>query len=61
MIVVVEVTSRGGTHASKEYEAPSVDAAMRAAERDLRPFANLRIVDVWVKEFQGRTRDSAEL
>jgi hypothetical protein len=50
MIVVVEIAGRRGDRAAKEYEAPSLEAAMRAAERELQAHPRFRIIDVWIKD-----------
>jgi hypothetical protein len=49
MIVVVEVASRAGTRAWKEYDASTFNAAVEAAKRELRPYPKLRVTDVWIK------------
>lgn len=49
MIVVVEVASYAGTRASKEYDAPTLTAAVEAATRELRPYPNVRVTNVWIK------------
>jgi hypothetical protein len=49
MIIVVEIASRGGARACKEYDAPSLGAAVAAAERELRSFPNVRVTNVWIK------------
>jgi hypothetical protein len=49
MIIVVEVADRRGRCASKEYDQPTLSAAMDAAHRELRYFPDVRIVDVWIK------------
>jgi hypothetical protein len=50
MIVVVEIAGRRGDRACKEYDAPSLDTAVRAAERELRAYPRFRITDVWIRE-----------
>ena len=47
MIIVVEVGA--GTRACKEYDAPTLTAAVEAARRELRPYPNLRVTNVWIK------------
>ena len=54
MIVVVEIASGSGSIASKEYDSPSMKAAVRAAERELQRYPGFTVVDVWVK---GEPRD----
>ena len=49
MIIVVEVADRRGRRASKEYDQPTLSAAMDVAHRDLRDFPEVRIVDVWIR------------
>jgi hypothetical protein len=38
MTIVVEIASRTGTRAYKEYDAPSVDAAIKEANRELQAY-----------------------
>ena len=49
MIVVVEVSSGAGSRASKEYDAPTLTAAVEAAKRELRAYPKLRVTNVWIK------------
>jgi hypothetical protein len=49
MIIVVEVADRRGRCASKEYDQPTLSAAMDVAQQELRPFPDLRIIDVWIR------------
>ncbi len=49
MIIVVEVADRRGRRASKEYDQPTLSAAMDVAHKELRPFPGVRIVDVWIR------------
>jgi hypothetical protein len=49
MIIVVEVADRRGRCASKEYDRPTLSAAIDVAHQDLRDFPEVRIVDVWIK------------
>ena len=46
MKIVVEIASRTGTRAYKEYDAPSVDAAIKEANRELRAYP-----EFWVTGF----------
>ena len=46
MTIVVEIASRTGTRAYKEYDAPSVDAAIKEANRELRAYP-----EFWVTGF----------
>ncbi len=55
MIVVVEIASRIGTRASKEYDAPTLGAAMAAALQDLQNYPELRLIDIWIKNQRGET------
>lgn len=50
MKVVVEIARRRGDRAGKEYDAPTLDAARRVAERDLKAHPQFRITDVWIKD-----------
>jgi hypothetical protein len=50
MIIVVEVASGAGTRACKEYDAPTLTAAVEAAKRELRTYPSLRVTDVWIKD-----------
>lgn len=38
MIVVVEITNSKDQRATKEYDAPSLQSARRAVERELQPY-----------------------
>ena len=49
MIIVVEVADRRGRRASKEYDLPTLDAAMDVAHQELQDFPDVRIVDVWIR------------
>jgi hypothetical protein len=49
MIVVVEVADRRGRRASKEYDQPTLTAAMDIARQELQDFPDVRIVDVWIR------------
>jgi hypothetical protein len=49
MIVVVEIASRAGTRAWKEYDAPSLNAAVEAAKRELGAYPAFRVLDIWIK------------
>jgi hypothetical protein len=60
MIVVVQIASRRGAQASKEYDAPSVNSALRAAERELRNYPTFRIVDAWAKDDQATRFESSD-
>jgi hypothetical protein len=53
MIIVVEVSSDAGSRASKEYDTPTLTAAVEAAERELRAYPRLRITNVWIKNDQN--------
>jgi hypothetical protein len=60
MIVVVEIASRRGAQARKEYDAPSINAALRAAERELRNYPTFKVVDAWVKDDQATQFESSD-
>ena len=55
MIIMVEIASRSGTAACKEYDAPTCNAVVEAARRELRVYPNFRVTDVWIKEDQSRS------
>ncbi len=50
MIYVVEIQSRSGAKARKEYDAPTINAAWRAMQRDLACYPSFRIADIWIKD-----------
>jgi hypothetical protein len=50
MIIIVEIGSRSGTRACKEYDAPTLGSAIAAAERELRGYSDFRLVDVRIKD-----------
>ena len=50
MIIVVEIASRAGTRACKEYDAPSYNAAVEAVKRELRAYPTFCVTDIWVKD-----------
>jgi hypothetical protein len=50
MIIIVEIVSRSGTRACKEYDVPTFGSAIAAAERELRGYSNFRFVDVRIKD-----------
>ena len=58
MIIIVEIVSRSGTRAYKEYDAPTFGSAIAAAERELRGYSNFRLVDVRI--MNERHESSAE-
>jgi hypothetical protein len=60
MIYVIEIASRTGRRACKEYDAPSFRAAVEAAERELRAYPWFRIIDIWAKEDRAGQRESEE-
>jgi hypothetical protein len=60
MIVIVEVADRRGRLASKEYNLPTLTAAMDVARKELRAFPDLRIVDVWIKSSKQSGSDHAD-
>ena len=60
MIVVVEIISRTGTRASKEYDAPSYNAAIEAVKRELRAYPTFRVTNIRIKDdgaVQGETAE----
>jgi hypothetical protein len=60
MIIVVEIASRAGTRACKEYDAPSYNAAVEALKRELRPYPAFRVTGIWNKDDQLVQRETAE-
>ena len=55
MIIIVEIVSRSGTRACKEYDVPTFGSAIAAAERELRGYSNFRLVDVRIKDERPET------
>jgi hypothetical protein len=55
MIIVVEVADRRGQRAFKEYDQPTLRAAINVARRELHTFPDVHIIDVWIK---SRTEQS---
>jgi hypothetical protein len=53
MIYVVEIQSHSGAKARKEYDAPTINAAWLAVERDLAHYPKFRIADIWIKDEPG--------
>jgi hypothetical protein len=49
MIYVVEIEGPTGGKASKEYDAPSMRAAVRAVERELSSYPKFRVIDIWAQ------------
>ena len=60
MIVVVEIVSRAGARACKEYDAPSYDAAIEAVKRELREYPTFCATDIWVKDDLAAQRETAD-
>ena len=60
MIIVVEIASRTGTRACKEYDAPSYDAAIEAVKRELREYPTFCVTDIWVKDYLAVERETAD-
>jgi hypothetical protein len=60
MIIVVEIVSRGGTRACKEYDTPSYNAAIEAVKRELREYPAFCVTDIWVKDDRAVQRESTE-
>ena len=60
MIYVVEIESPTGAKASREYDAPSMRAAVRAIERDLSRYPKFRVIDIRAQdERNSRITDEA--
>jgi hypothetical protein len=53
MIYVVEIAGPNGGRAAKEYEAPTIEAAIIAAGIDLRGFPQCEIVNIHTREGEG--------
>lgn len=60
MKVVVEITNGRGSRASKEYDAPTVDAALMAAERELRGYPAFSVVDVRVMDYHELRHETSD-
>ena len=60
MIVVVEIASRTGTRACKEYDAPSYNAAIDAVKRELRIYPTFRVTDIRIKDDPAMPHESAD-
>jgi hypothetical protein len=60
MTIVVEITSRTGTRAYKEYDALSVGAAIDAANRELLPHPGFRITGFWIDRGRAVQRKPKE-
>ena len=60
MIIVVEIVSRAGTRACKEFDAPSYNAAVEAVKRELRAYPTFRVTDIWVKDDRAVQRGLEE-
>ena len=60
MKIVVEIASRTGTRAYKEYDAPSVDAAIEAASRELRAYPEFSVTDFEVDRGRAVQREPKE-
>jgi len=60
MIIVVEIASRTGTRACKEYDAPFYNAAAEAVKRELRAYPTFRVTDIWVKDDRAIQQEPAE-
>jgi len=58
MIFVVEIANRAGIRAYKEYDAPSLQAAVEAVRRELRGYPNFRVIDLRIKEDWGFQQDA---
>ena len=60
MIIVVEIVSRAGTRACKEYDTPSYNAGIEAVKRELREYPTFCVTDIWVKDDLGVQRETAD-
>jgi hypothetical protein len=60
MIIVVEIVSRTGTRACKEYDAPSYNAAIEAVKRELRIYPTFRVTDIRIKDEPAMQHESAD-
>ena len=60
MIIVVEIVSRAGTRACKEYDAPSYNAAIEAVKRELRIYPTFRVTDIQIKDDPAMQHESAD-
>ena len=58
MTIVVEIASRTGTRAYKEYDAPSVDAAIKEANRELRAYPEFWVTGFSVDRGRAVQRDT---
>ena len=50
MIIVVEVASRTGSRACKEYDAPCYNAAIEAVKRELLSYPTFQVTDIRIKD-----------
>ena len=60
MIIVVEIVSRAGTRACKEYDASSYNAAIEAVKRERREYPTFCITDIWIKDGLAVQRETAD-
>jgi len=60
MMIVVEIAGRTGDRACKEYDVPSLNAAVEAARRELRAYPKFRITDAWIKRDRPLPREPVE-
>jgi hypothetical protein len=58
MIFVVEIVSRTGTRACKEYDAPFYNAAAEAVKRELRAYPTFRVTDIRIKGESSSARNN---
>ncbi len=49
MLYIVEVESKRGEKAAKEYEAGSPDDLRRKVAKDLQGYPNIHVADIWIK------------
>jgi hypothetical protein len=60
MKIVIEIANRTGTRAYKEYDAPSVDAAIEAANRELRAYPEFLVTDFGIDRGRAVQREPKE-
>ena len=60
MLYVVEIAGRTGDRAYKEYDAPSLNAAVEAAKRELRAYPRFRVIDIWIKHDRPAEQEPEE-
>ena len=60
MTIVIEIASRTGTRACKEYNAPSFNAAVEVAKRELRAYPSFPVMDIRTKDHELVSEQSEE-